>query len=86
LRIYCSLEQDDWALWILVAEFAYNDSVHATIGKTSFQANLGTNPRSAEWPIMGLGEGEVLMAVDLAERVLSLQAECKKKIEAANAY
>jgi hypothetical protein len=35
---------------------------------------------------MGLGEREVPMAVDLAERVLSLQAECKKKIEVANAY
>jgi hypothetical protein len=34
----------------------------------------------------GSGQGESPMAVDLAERVISLQAECKKKIKTANAY
>lgn len=86
LRIYCTLEQDDWALWISIAEFAYNDSVHATTGVTPFQANQGSDPRSANWPSMALGEGESPMAIDLASRILSLQAECKRKIIAANAY
>jgi hypothetical protein len=86
LRIYCTLEQDDWALWISIAEFAYNDSIHATTGITPFRANHGTDPRSANWPTMALGEGESPMAEDLASKVLSLQAECKRKIIAANAY
>jgi hypothetical protein len=86
LRIYCTLEQDDWALWISIAEFAYNDSVHATTGITPFRANQGMDPRSANWPTMALGEGESPMAEDLASKVLSLQAECKRKIIAANAY
>jgi hypothetical protein len=86
LRIYCTLEQDDWALWISIAEFAYNDSAHATTGITPFRANQGMDPRSANWPTMALGEGESPMAEDLASKVLSLQAECKRKIIAANAY
>jgi hypothetical protein len=86
LRIYCTLEQDDWATWISIAEFAYNDSVHATTGTTPFRANLGVDPRSANWPTMALGEGESPMAEDLASKVLSLQAECKRKIIAVNAY
>jgi hypothetical protein len=86
LRIYCTLEQDDWALWISVAEFAYNDSVHATTGVTPFRANHGTNPRSANWPTMALGEGESPLAESMAGKVLSLQSECKRKIIAANAY
>jgi hypothetical protein len=86
LRIYCTLEQDDWAMWISIAEFAYNDSIHATTGITPFQANQGSDPRSADWPGMALGDGESPMAVDLASKVLSLQSECKRKITAANAY
>jgi hypothetical protein len=86
LRIYCALEQDDWALWISIAEFAYNDSVHATTGITPFKANLGRDPRSANWPSMALGEGESPLAEGVAARILSLQAECKRKIVAANAY
>jgi hypothetical protein len=86
LRIYCTLEQDDWALWISIAEFAYNDSVHATTGVTPFRANHGMNPRSANWPTMALGEGESPLAEGMAAKVINLQSECKRKIIAANAY
>jgi hypothetical protein len=86
LRIYCTLEQDDWTLWISIAEFAYNDSVHATTGVTPFRANLGRNPRSANWPTMALGEGESPLGESMAAKLLLLQTECKKKIIAANAY
>lgn len=86
LRCYCCLEQDDWAWWISVAEFAYNDSVQATTGITPFKAYTGMDPISAEWPKIPLGDGESPMGLSLAARVLSLQQECKKKIIAANAY
>jgi hypothetical protein len=86
LRCYCSLEQDDWAIWISVAEFAYNDSLHATIRTTPFQANYGIAPRGADWPSMPLGQGESPLGLQVATKVLALQRECKKKILAANAY
>jgi hypothetical protein len=86
LRCYCSLEQDDWALWISVGEYAYNDSMHSTTGVTPFQAYYGRHPRSADWPDMALGEGESPMGARLAEKVIELQQECRRKIKAANAY
>lgn len=86
LRCYCSLEQDDWALWMSIAEFAYNDSLHATIGTTPFLANHGVAPRGADWPSIPLGQGESPLGRQIATRVLSLQQECKRKIIAANAY
>jgi transposase InsO family protein len=36
LRCYCALEQDNWAVWILIGEFAYNNSVHSTTSVTPF--------------------------------------------------
>lgn len=86
MRIYCALEQDDWSFHISVAEFAYNDSLHATIGTTPFRANYGLDPRSAKWPNLALNVGESPMGAETAARVISLQAECKQRIIAANNY
>jgi len=86
LRCYCCLEQDDWALWLPVAEFAYNDSLNATIGTTPFRAYHGADPRAPDWPGMPLGDGESPLANGVAAKTLALQSECRKKIEAANAY
>jgi hypothetical protein len=64
----------------------YNNSVHATTGVTPFRANLGRNLRSANWPTMALGKGELPLGESIAAKLLLLQTECKKKIIAANAY
>jgi hypothetical protein len=86
LRIYCAVEQDDWAFYLSVAEFAYNDSLHATTGSTPFRANYGLDPRSANWPNLPLGEGESPMGLEVAAKILNIQSECKRKIIAANNY
>jgi len=86
LRCYCCLEQDDWTTWLPIAEFAYNDSAHATTGITPFKAYYGADPRAPDWPGEPLGEGDSPLATGIAARVLALQSECKRKIEAANAY
>ena len=86
LRCFCCLEQDDWAMWLPIAEFAYNDSVNATTGVTPFQAYHGAGPRKPDWPGEPLGEGESHMANGVAATALALQAECRTKIEASNKY
>ena len=32
LRSYINYQQDNWVYWLLLAEYAYNNSVHVTIG------------------------------------------------------
>ncbi|KAH6480324.1 hypothetical protein HBI55_254530 [Parastagonospora nodorum] len=86
LRCYCGLEQDDWALWLSLAEFAYNDSKHAVINMTPFQANQGLDPIGPDWPERPLGDGESPRAAKLAERVLATIATCRSRILAANEY
>jgi transposase InsO family protein len=39
IRIFCSHRQDDWAKWLHMAEFAYNNKQHSTTKISPFQAN-----------------------------------------------
>ncbi len=41
---YVNYLQDDWVYWLPLAEFAYNNSVHASTGVTPFYAEKGFNP------------------------------------------
>ena len=52
LRTYCNYEQDDWARLLSLAEFAYNDSQHATTGSSPFQLNYVRDPCRINWPRM----------------------------------
>ena len=45
LRSYVAYQQDDWAAWLPMAEFAYNNSHHEAIGCSPFYAHMGRNPR-----------------------------------------
>jgi hypothetical protein len=45
LRIFVNERQDDWADWLPLAEFAYNNAVHASTRASPFQLDTGRNPR-----------------------------------------
>lgn len=45
LRTYTNWAQDDWALWLPIAEFAGNNAVSSTTGVSPFFANYGFHPR-----------------------------------------
>jgi hypothetical protein len=60
--------------------------MHTTTGQTPFQANLGLNPRSADWPNKPLGEGESPLGKEKVEQIHELQTACRKGIERANEY
>lgn len=86
LRCYCTLEQDNWAELLPIAEFAYNDSVHGTTGYTPFQANHGRHPVGPDWPNEPLSEGECPTGKEKAAKILQIQAECRKQIQKVNDY
>ncbi|KAI0994504.1 hypothetical protein K3495_g13678, partial [Podosphaera aphanis] len=45
LRLYVNWEQNDWALWLPLAEFAGNDAISSTTGISPFFANYGMHPK-----------------------------------------
>jgi len=50
LRIYCNYEQDNWSKLLPLAEFAYNNAPHASMGVSPFFATRGYNPLIAVYP------------------------------------
>jgi hypothetical protein len=48
LRIYCSYQQDNWASWLPLAEFAYNNALNDTTGISPFFTSKGYHPISIE--------------------------------------
>jgi hypothetical protein len=48
IRCYCNEEQDNWHIWLPMAEFVHNQWPNATTKKTPFKLIMGYNPRT-EW-------------------------------------
>lgn len=46
LRAYINDDLDDWALWLHILEFAYNNSQHSSTGTTPFFLLYGFHPRT----------------------------------------
>ena len=49
LHMYCDKRQNDWHLWLPLAEFAHNQHPSATTGQTPFSMIMGYMPK-VEWP------------------------------------
>ena len=45
LRVFMSHRQDDWADWLPLVEFTYNNKVHAATCRTLFKLDAGQHPR-----------------------------------------
>ena len=78
LRTFCNAEQTNWAKLLPIAEFAYMNSHHSSLGCSPFYAMYGYNPQIHWEAEDGSLEGEVPAA---KERVEQLQ-NYRKKIEA----
>ncbi|QRW17775.1 Retrotransposon-derived protein PEG10 [Rhizoctonia solani] len=44
LWVYSGVNQKDWVKWLPMAEFAYNNTVHSSTGKSPFKALYGWEP------------------------------------------
>jgi len=45
LRMYVNHRQNNWAEWLVMAEFAFNNKVHTATKISPFQVNYGREPR-----------------------------------------
>ena len=45
MRIYVNHRQNNWAKWLAIAEFAFNNKVHTATRSSPFQVNYGREPR-----------------------------------------
>ena len=50
LRIFINQRQDDWSEWLPLAEFAYNNRIHASTRRTPFELDSGQHPRMGVEP------------------------------------
>ena len=75
LRIYVNYQQDNWAELLPLAEFAYNNSHHSSLGASPFYALMGLDP------VFNTYNGEPPINTPAAtERVLALQS-LRKELE-----
>ena len=51
LHLFVNQRQDNWYDWISIAEFAYNDRVHALTQASPFMLDAGQNPQLGFEPI-----------------------------------
>ena len=76
LRLFCNHRQDDWAEWLSMAEFSYNNRIQASTRQTPFMLNSGKHPRLGTEPIR---DTKVDAVDDFVKRML----EARKEAEAA---
>jgi len=48
LQLYCNYRQNDWAEWLSIMEFSYNNWIHSSTGQSPFMINLGHHPNVGE--------------------------------------
>ncbi len=91
LRTYVNYQQDNWALLLALAEFAYNAAVHSSTSKAPFKIVYGEVPRS---DILALDEvqkysanrGSSAEGESLMERIRATGEEVTKSLVRAQAY
>ena len=47
LRLFVNYQQDDWADWLSIAEFSYNNRMHTSTSHSPFYLNYGRQLRSS---------------------------------------
>ena len=81
LRIYINHHQNDWAEWLPIAEFSYNNKVQSSTGQSPFltlygyHPNMGTNLRR---------EARNESAQQFATRIQELRKEAEASLKMAS--
>lgn len=77
LRLYCGFNQNDWADWLPLAEFAWNNAVSSATGMTPFFANQKYHPTFTNHPSK---EVRVPAADTHADRMNEVHEEIKSML------
>ena len=74
LRVFINHRQEQWPDWLGMAEFVYNNKIHAATKISPFKANYGQDPR------MGFErrrKGRYKVVERFVERIKKIQEEAK---------
>ena len=77
LWIFCFHRQDDWADLLPLAEFAYNNHHHPSIGMTPFFANFSYHPMLTNIPMVAQSDPPD----EQIQQIQETQAECRQVIK-----
>ena len=77
LRLYCNYRQNDWAEWLSIAEFSYNNRIHSSTGQSPFLVNLGRHPNT------GQNTGKITEDSPGTEEFLKMIKEIRNEVEEA---
>src|SRR5258708_7740834 len=80
LRVFVSHRQDDWADWLPLAEFAYNNKVHTATCRTPFELDTRQHPHLGVEPTR---TSTVEAADAFARRLDHAQEEAKAALKQA---
>ena len=79
LHMYCDKHQNDWHLWLPLAEFVHNQCPSATTGQTPFNMIMGYTPK-VEWPS---APSQVLSYSERMEQIEQVRKAAKTSLEKA---
>jgi len=80
LRIFINHRQDDWAEWLPIAEFAYNNRIHSATRETPFRLDSGQDPRLGTEPTR---TGRIEAVDDFLTRMKKTEDEAKSALQQA---
>lgn len=80
LRTFCNYRQNDWAEWLPIMEFVYNDSVHTSTGYSPHFLLQGFHPRKGNAPVQtGLERTDLFL-----ERIERIREDAIAALEHVN--
>ena len=85
LRMFCNYQQDDWQDLLPLAEFAYNNSVHASTHQTPFFASYGYHPSSVSTVVPRAAKSTNPAADSLLKSLCDIQAQLARDLADASA-
>ena len=77
--MYCNKHQNDWHLWLPLAEFMHNQCPSATTGQTPFSMIMGYTPKVG-WPSM---PSQVPSYMEKMEQIEQVQEAAKTSLDKA---